>query len=319
MNEMSGRGALLEILRDEGVQYLFGNPGTTELPLMDALVEHPEPRYVLGLQESIAMGMADGYARASGRLCAVNLHVAAGLGNAIGAIYNAKFFGSPVLVTAGQQEHGLSLTEPMLYDDLVKMAAPVTKWATEVARVQDLPRVFRRAAKVALTPPMGPVFVSLPRDVLLASAELELGALTRVDAAARPSATALEDLAARLLRAERPAIVAGHEVYTSGAFAELGMVATLLGAAVYTQTVPYVALFPTEHPLFMGELTRVQTRVRAILEQHDLLFDAGSDNLRMANPSPVEPLPPGLPVIQVGSRDWELGKNYRRYRRCGRT
>ena len=159
MKEMSGRSALMEILKDEGVEYLFGNPGTTELPLMDTLTDHPELKYVLGLQESIAMGMADGYSRVSGKLSAVNLHVAAGLGNAIGAIFNAKFFGSPVLVTAGQQEHGLSLTEPMLYDDLVKMAAPVTKWATEVERVQDLPRVFRRAAKVALTPPTGPVFV----------------------------------------------------------------------------------------------------------------------------------------------------------------
>ena len=219
MKEMSGRAALMEILKDEGVEYVFGNPGTTELPIMDALAEHPELKYVLGLQEAIAMGMADGYSRASGRLSVVNLHVAAGLGNAIGAIFNAKFFWSPVLVTAGQQEHGLSLTEPMLYDDLVKMAAPVTKWATEVARVQDLPRVFRRAAKVALTPPTGPVFVSLPRDVILASAELEMGAPTRVDSAARPSDGALTELADRLLRAERPVIVAGHEVYTGYAFA----------------------------------------------------------------------------------------------------
>jgi benzoylformate decarboxylase len=310
MKETSGRAALLEILQDEGVEYLFGNPGTTELPLMDTLADHPELKYVLGLQESIAMGMADGYSRASGKLSAVNLHVAAGLGNAIGAIFNAKFFGSPVLVTAGQQEHGLSLTEPMLYDDLVKMAAPVTKWATEVARVQDLPRVFRRAAKVALTPPTGPVFVSLPRDVIMASAELDLGAPTRVDANSQPSPAALEALAERLLRAERPVLIAGHEVYSSDAFAELGEIANLLGAPVYTQTVAYVAVFPTDHPLFMGELSRVQTQVRAILEQHDLLLDAGSDNLRMANPSTVEPLPPGMPVIQIGSRDWELGKNY---------
>src|SRR5579863_3789542 len=186
MQTLSGRQALLSILRDEGVDHLFGNPGTTELPLMDMLVNYPEIRYVMGMQEAVAMAMADGFARASGRLTVLNVHVAPGLGNAIGAIYNAKFFGSPVLVTAGQQEHGLSLTEPMLYDDLVKMAAPVTKWATEVARVQDLPRTIRRAAKVALTPPTGPVFVSLPRDVLMATSELELGAPTRVDSSSRP-------------------------------------------------------------------------------------------------------------------------------------
>jgi benzoylformate decarboxylase len=310
MQTLSGRQALLSILKDEGVDHLFGNPGTTELPLMDALVDHPEIRYVLGLQEAIAMAMADGYSRASGKLSMVNVHVAPGLGNTIGSVYNAKFFGSPVLVTAGQQEHGLSLTEPMLYDDLVKIAAPVTKWATEVARVQDLPRTIRRAAKVARTPPTGPVFVSLPRDVMLGSAEMDLGGSTRVESAARPSDALLERLADRLLAAQNPVIVSGHEVYTGDAFAELARVAELLGAPVYTQTVAYVALFPTEHPLFMGELSRVQTTVRALLEPHDLLFDAGSDNLRMANPSPVEPMPPGMPVVQVGLRDWELGKNY---------
>ncbi|MFI5400370.1 MAG: thiamine pyrophosphate-binding protein [SAR324 cluster bacterium] len=310
MQTLSGRQALLSILKDEGVDHLFGNPGTTELPLLDALVEVPDIRYVLGLQEAIAMAMADGFSRASGRLSAVSVHVAPGLGNAIGSVYNAKFFGSPVLVMAGQQEHGLSLTEPMLHDDLVKIAAPVTKWATEVARAQDLPRTIRRAAKVALTPPTGPVFVSLPRDVLMETAEMELGARTRVETAARPSDALVERLAGRLLAAQNPVIVSGHEVYTGDAFAELARVAELLGAAVYTQTVAYVALFPTEHPSFMGELGRVQTAVRALLEPHDLLFDVGSDNLRMANPSPVEPLPPGMPVVQVGSRDWELGKNY---------
>jgi benzoylformate decarboxylase len=310
MQTLSGRQALLSILKAEGVDHLFGNPGTTELPLMDTLADHPELRYVVGLQESVAMAMADGYSRASGRLSVVNVHVAPGLGNTIGAVFNAKFFGSPVLVTAGQQEHGLSLTEPMLYDDLVRMAAPVTKWATEVARVQDLPRTIHRAAKVALTPPTGPVFVSLPRDVLMATAELELGAPTRIESAARPSDALLERLADRLLAARNPVIVSGHEVYTGDAFAELAQVAELLGAPVYTQTVAYVALFPTAHPLFMGELTRIQPIVRAALEPHDLLLDVGSDNLRMANPSTVEPLPPGMPVVQIGLRAWELGKNY---------
>jgi len=310
MQELSGRKALLNILHDEGVEYIFGNPGTTELPLMDALVEHPEFTYVLGLQESVAMAMADGYSRASGRLSVANFHVAPGLGNAIGAIYNAKFFGAPVLVTAGQQEQGLGLTEPMLHDDLVKMAAPVTKWATEATRVQDLPRILRRAAKVALTPPTGPVFVSLPRDVLLASAEVDLGGRTRVDSAVRPGDEALARLAERLLAAERPVIVAGHDVYSQDAFQELARVADLLGAAVYSQTVPYVAVFPSDHPLFMGELSRIQTQVRGILEGHDLLFEVGSDNLRMAVPSPVEPLPPGMPVVALGLRDWELAKNY---------
>jgi benzoylformate decarboxylase len=310
MATMTGRSALLTVLEDEGVEYLFGNPGTTELPIMDALVDHPALTYVLGLQESVVVAMAEGYSRASGRLSCVNLHVAPGLGNAIGAIYNAKFTGSPVLVTAGQHQRGLSLTEPLLYAELVPLAAPLVKWATEVPRVADLPRVLRRAVKVAFTPPTGPVFVSLPGDVLLDSAELELGASTRVDSRSRPNDAALERLAARLLAAGAPAIVAAQEVMCSDALVELARVAELLGAPVFNQSVAFVSVFPSDHPLFMGELTRVQPRVRALLEPHDLLFMVGGDGLRMSVPGPVDPLPTGLPIVQVGTRDWELGKNY---------
>ncbi len=310
MKAMTGRGAFLSVLEDEGLEYLFGNPGTTELPIMDALVDHPALHYVLGLQEAVVVAMADGYSRASGRLSCANLHVAPGLGNAIGAIFNARFFGSPVIVTAGQQQRGLSLTEPMLYNQLVPMAAPVVKWATEVERAEDVPRVFRRAAKVALTPPTGPVFVSLPGDVLLGSAEMELGAPTRLDSRSRPTDEALEQLAARLLAAAAPAIVASHEVYSSEAMAEVAALAELLGAPVFNQSVPYVAVFPTAHPLYVGELTRNQTRVRQLLEPHDLLMIVGGDGLRMSVPGPVDPLPPGMPIVQVGTRDWEIGKNY---------
>ena len=310
MVELTGRHAFLSILEDEGVEYLFGNPGTTELPIMDALVDHPGLKYVLGLQEAVVTAMADGYSRASGGLSCVNLHVAPGLGNAIGSIFNANFFGSPMIVTAGQQPRGLSLTEPMLYANLVPMAAPVVKWATEAERTGDIPRIFRRAAKVALTPPTGPVFVSLPGDVLLESAEMDLGASTRVDSRSRPGDEALERLAERLLAAAAPVIVAGHEVSTGDAFAELAAVAELLGAPVYSQSVPYLAMFPSRHPLYMGELTRIQPNVKKLLEPHDLLFIAGGDGLRMSVASPVDPLPEGLPIVQMGTRDWELAKNY---------
>jgi benzoylformate decarboxylase len=310
MEEMTGCSAFLKILEDEGVDYIFGNPGTTELPIMDALIEHPGLKYVLGLQESVAMAMADGYSRASGKLSCANFHVAPGLGNAIGAIYNAKFFGSPVIITAGQQERGFGLTEPMLYADLLPMARPVVKWATEVQRPEDIPRVLRRAAKVALTTPTGPVFVALPADVLTGRAEMRLGSPTRLDSRSRPRGEALEHLARRLLESENPVIIASHEVYSSDALEELAGVAEILGAAIYNQAVPYVAVFSTEHPLFMGEISRNQRRVREILEEHDLLFMVGGDGLRMSLHSPVELMPPDLPMIQVGTRDWEIGKNY---------
>jgi benzoylformate decarboxylase len=307
----NGRTAFLELLVDEGVTHLFGNPGTTELAIMEVVPDFAALKFVLGLQESIVVGMADGYARASGRLAAANVHVAPGLGNAMGALYNAKFSNSPIILTAGQQEQGHGLLEPLLYEPLVPIAQPLAKWAVEVTRVEDLPRILRRAVKVALTPPMGPVFVSLPGDVLEQSAELDMGRPVRVDARVRPSDEALQQLADRLLAARNPVIVAGQELAAYDAFAEAGELAELLGAAVYGSSVAYGAQFPTAHPAFMGSLTRSQKQVRATLEPYDLLVCLGADLLRMSVYSPVEPLPEGLPVVHVSERGWELGKNYR--------
>jgi len=310
MSRMSGRAAFLGLLADEGVTHFFGNPGTTELPIMEVMPDFPQLRYVLGLHEGVVVGMADGFCRASNRLAAANVHVAPGLGNAMGALYNARFSGSPVILTAGQQEQGHGLLEPLLYDALVPIATPMVKWAVEVTRAEDLPRIVRRAAKVALTPPTGPVFLSLPGDVLDEEKELDFGKPTRVDAANRPSDASLERLAARLLEARNPVIVAGQELSTHDAFAEAAELAELLGAAVYQQTVPYCAQFPTAHRAYLGALTRNQKQVRATLEAHDLLLCLGADLLRMSVYSPVSPVPPGIAVVHLSERDWELGKNY---------
>jgi benzoylformate decarboxylase len=310
MAMLNGRSAFLQLLVDEGVTHLFGNPGTTELPLMEVVPDFPELSYVLGLQEAVVVGMADGYARASNRIAAVSLHVAPGLGNAMGALYNAKFSGSPLIVTCGQQEQGHGLLEPLLYDPLVPIAQPMVKWAVEVTRVEDLPRIVRRAAKVALTPPTGPVFISLPGDVLDAEAELDFGKPTRVDARVRPSDEALQQLAAKLLAAGNPVLLAGQELANHDAFAEAAELAELLGAAVYQQPVPYCAQFPTAHPAYLGALTRNQKQVRAALAPFDLLLCLGADLLRMSVYSPSAPLSDAMSVVHISERDWELGKNY---------
>jgi benzoylformate decarboxylase len=311
MPSITGRRAFLQLLADEGVTHLFGNPGTTELPIMEVVPDFPQLKFVLGLQESVVMAMADGFCRASGRLAAANVHVMPGLGNAMGALYNAKFSGSPVILTAGQQEQGHGLLEPMLYEPLVPVAQPLVKWAVEVARAADLPRILHRAAKIALTPPTGPVFLSLPGDVLDETVEMDLGRPVRVDAAARPAEETLVKLAGMLASARRPAILAGQELALRDAFAEAAELAELLGAAVYASSIPYSAQFPAEHPAFMGTLTRAQKQVRATLEPHDLLLCLGADLLRMSVYSPVEPLPESLPVLHVSERAHELGKNYR--------
>jgi len=309
--KITGRRAFLQLLVDEGVTHLFGNPGTTELAIMEVVPDFPQLKFVLGLQEAAVMAMADGFCRASGRLAAANVHVMPGLGNAMGALYNAKFSGSPVILTAGQQEQGHGLLEPLLYEPLVPVAQPLVKWAVEVTRAADLPRILHRAAKIALTPPTGPVFLSLPGDVLDEEVDVDMGRAVRVETSSRPGDETLAKVSEMLLGARRPAIIAGQELAQRNAFAEASELAELLGAAVYQSSVPYSAQFPTAHPAFMGALTRQQKQVRAALEAHDLVLCLGADLLRMSVYSPLEPLPENLPVIHISERAHELGKNYR--------
>ncbi|MGI9520842.1 MAG: thiamine pyrophosphate-binding protein [Hyphomicrobiaceae bacterium] len=310
INHISGRSAFLALLKDEGISHLFGNPGTTELPVMDALKDHPDLTYVLGLQESIVVAMADGFSRASGKLVACNVHVAPGLGNAMGSLYGAKFTGTPMILTAGQQELGHGLTEPLLYDSLVPIAEPMVKWAVEVQRLEDLPLIVRRAAKVATTPPTGPVFISLPGDILNKEAGLDLGASSRVDTRVRPSDRRLKELARRLLAAANPVIIVGDEVVKSDALESAGQFAELLGAPVWQQSAPYGAHFLSEHACYMGGLSRNQSDVRDLLKPHDLMVVLGGDPLRMSVWSEIDPKPEDLPVVHIGLVDWDIAKNY---------
>ncbi len=309
-NRITGRSAFLALLKDEGITHLFGNPGTTELPIMHALKDHPDLTYVMAMQESLVVAIADGYSRASGKLVACNVHVAPGLGNALGSLFNAKFTGTPMILTAGQQEQGHGLMEPVLYGPLVQMAEPLVKWAVEVTRLEDLPRIVRRAAKIATTPPTGPVFISLPGDILNSEAGIELGRSTRVDTRVKPSDESLQALAARILKAQRPVIITGDEVVKSDALLEAAALAETLGAPAYQCSTPYGAHFLSESPCFMGALSRLQKQVREVLSPYDLMIVLGADPLRMSVYSEVDPLPDGLSILQVGLVDWDLAKNY---------
>jgi benzoylformate decarboxylase len=310
MNRITGRSAFLALLKDEGITHLFGNPGTTELPIMHALKDHPDLTYVMAMQESLVVAIADGYSRASGRLVACNVHVAPGLGNAMGSLFNAKFTGTPMILTAGQQEQGHGLMEPVLYGPLVQMAEPLVKWAVEVTRLEDLPRIVRRAAKIATTPPTGPVFISLPGDILNAEAGIELGHSTRIDTRVRPSDEALQALAQRILKAQNPVIITGDEIVKSDALQEAAAFAATLGAPAYQCSTPYGAQFLSESPCFMGALSRLQNQVREALSPYDLMIVLGADPLRMSVYSEVDPLPGGMPIVQVGLVDWDIAKNY---------
>jgi benzoylformate decarboxylase len=157
MIEMTGKQALLEQLVAEGVQYVFGNPGTSEQPFMDLLQDYPQLQYVLALHEATAVGMADGYAWASGRPAFVQLHIAPGLGNAMGLLYNAHRTGTPLVVYAGQHAPSGVVQEVILAADLVRIAEPLTKWAVEVHNAAASPPCSDRAFKVAAQPPRGQI------------------------------------------------------------------------------------------------------------------------------------------------------------------
>jgi benzoylformate decarboxylase len=309
-NRITGRSAFLALLKDEGITHLFGNPGTTELPIMHALKDHPDLTYVMAMQESLVVAIADGFSRASGKLVACNVHVAPGLGNALGSLFNAKFTGTPMILTAGQQEQGHGLMEPVLYGPLVQMAEPLVKWAVEVTRLEDLPRIVRRAAKIATTPPTGPVFISLPGDILNSEAGIDLGRSTRVDTRVKPSDEALQALTERILKARRPVIITGDEIVKSDALHEAAALAETLGAPAFQCSTPYGAHFLSESPCFMGALSRLQKQVREVLSPYDLMIVLGADPLRMSVYNEVDPLPEGLSIVQVGLVDWDLAKNY---------
>src|SRR5258705_4149113 len=163
---MRGKNVFMESLIGHGISHIFGNPGTTESPILDALLDYPQLRYIVTLHEGVAVGAGSYYAKATGKPAVVNVHVAPGLGNALGMLYNAFKARVPLVVTAGQQDTRLRLRGPVLGHDLVAMAAPLTKWSVQVERADEFALIVHRALKIATDPPAGPGFLALPIHAL---------------------------------------------------------------------------------------------------------------------------------------------------------
>jgi len=311
---MNGIQAFLEVLVAGETRYLFGNPGSTELPLSDALATDPRLEYILSLHELPLLAMADGYAMASGRLGVACVHISGGLGNAMGMIFNAYREGTPLLIMAGQQDRRLRFQEPAMESDMVAVARPWTKWAAEVSRVEDVPAAVRRAAQVALTPPTGPVFLALPVDVQLESAEgLDLRAPHIPDRRVRPSAEALAEAAALLVAARAPAILAGSRVTEAGGVTELARLAERLGAPVFAEMQTSHGRLPiaADHPLYAGILPQWAPDIRARLAEFDVILVVGMNLLReLVYRGPDQAIPEQARLIQLDANPWELGKNY---------
>jgi len=300
----------MDTLVAQGVECLFGNPGTTESPIIDSLQEYPQIRYVLALHEGVAVGAASYYAQASGRVGFVNVHVAPGLGNAIGMLYNALKAGSPLVVTAGQQDTRLRLRDPVLGHDLVAMATPVTKWSVQVERADELAPILRRAFKVAQDPPSGPVFVALPIDVLEQETEQAALAPATLHFGHEPDPAGVVAAARALLASRQPVIVAGDDVARRGADVELRLLAEQLGAAVWVEGLRQHAAFPTSHPSYRGSLPFDAAAIRKALDGVDTVLLVGGPFFEEVWFAPGSPFAPDATILQIEDSPERLARNF---------
>src|SRR3984893_3342428 len=217
MPRMTGKRAMLEQLLADGVHYVFGNPGTTEQGFMDLLQDYPQIEFMLALHEGVAISMADAYARLTRRPAFVEVHIAPGLGNALGMMHNARIGKTPLVVYAGQSPSSVLLQEPHLSGPLVDMARRSAKGSAQVERAHYIPRRLRRAVKIAAEPPQGPVFLALPMDVLDAEADVDIAPTTYTNWRARPDAAGLAAVADLLVGARRPMLMVGDSVALAAA------------------------------------------------------------------------------------------------------
>jgi benzoylformate decarboxylase len=310
MTAKTGRFALIEQLLADGITHMFGNPGTVEQGFLDALGDYPDFRYVMTLQETIAVGIADGYARATRRPTLVQLHSGVGLGNGIGMMYQAKRGNAPLVVIAGESGIRYDAMDAQMAADLVSMAKPVTKWSTRVVDPGSLLRVLRRAIKMAATPPMGPVFVDLPMDVLDAAIEEPIVPTSFPDTRVRPTDEAVGRAADLLAGATKPVVIMGDGVAQSEAQAELARVAELLGAGVWGANSSEVNI-PASHPLFRGQLGHMfGDHSRGITSQADGILIVGTYVFPEVFPALQGVFADGAPVVHVDLDTYEIAKNF---------
>lgn len=312
MSELSGRDVLIEVLRTEGVRHIFGNPGSTELPLIDALCTVDDIHYVLGLQEATAVGMADGYAQASGRPSFLNLHTSAGLGNAVGNLTNARANGTPIVVTAGQQHTAHLAADPLLSGDLVGLARATVKWAHEVRSLGELGTILRRAFNDAAAPPAGPVFASIRMDTLEESGAPPVPPPSRIQHHTVAGGLGGLDEMAHLLASTpvgKLAIVVGDEVRAGGAVRELVALAETLGAPVHGSPLHGTAVFPPTHPLWRGMLPPAASAIHSVLEPYERVLLVGGQAFLVYPYTSGSPVPDTTELLHLSPDPCALARS----------
>ena len=298
------RDATLDLLRSHGLTTWFGNPGSSELSLLENFPS--DFRYVLGLQEMIPVGMADAYAQITGKPAIVNLHTAPGMGNAQGALYNAFVNKTPLVITAGNQRRSMQNQYCLLTNtDATIVPKPFVKWSAEPAIASEVPAVLAHAIHLAQTPPMGPVFVSLPMDdmdvELDATQIADIGVVRdrKVTHAGGFGGTALTDLASRLDAATSPALVVGGDVERYGAWDTVIALAERLNAVVWSAPLTGLTGFPENHPLFQGMLPPGRGWASAALTGRDLVVVLGAPAFRYYPQIPGPYLPVGTELVHI--------------------
>ena len=307
-----GRNAIIEQFLADDIRYMFGNPGTVEQGFLGALDEYPDFKYILCLQESIAVGMADGYARVTKRPTVVQLHSGVGLGNGIGMIYQAYRGHAPLVVIAGEAGIRYDAMDSQMAADLVGMAKPVTKWAARVVDPSSTLRMLRRAIKIAATPPMGPVFLCLPADILDAECTEEIVPTTIPNTRTRPHDDDIQQAAAMLADASKPIIIMGDGIAYSGAEPELAQVAEMLGADVWGADNSEVNI-PATHPLYKGGTGHMFGKnSSAVTQQADTILIVGTYVFPEVFPylNRADIFQPDAKVIHVDLDAYEIAKNF---------
>ena len=302
---MRGRFAVVEALRAEGVRYVFGNPGTTESPLMDALDRAPDLKYILAAQEGVAMGMADGYARASGDVPFVNLHIDTGLSNGLSLLFNAYAGGTPLVLSSVNA----SLAKMADYrTDLAGLTGQFTKWGAEVTHADQIPSVMRRAFAEARTPPTGPTFVGFAPESLDSEAEISIAPRSDTFVRAGPDPRAVEAAATALAQAQRPLMVVGDRVAQYDAVDAAVAVAERLGARVYGAGYAEMT-FPTGHPQWMGQLPPYARLYPEQMRAADAVLAVGCKVFHDFFDLPTDVLAPDATLIHLDCNASEINRS----------
>ncbi|GAB4024214.1 thiamine pyrophosphate-binding protein [Spirosoma koreense] len=306
----TGNQKIIEQFLTDGMNHMFGNPGTVEQGFLDAVAEYPDMKYILTLQESVAVMMADGYARTTQKPTIVQLHSSPGIGNAVGALYQAKRGHAPLVVIGSDAGLQYMNMDSQMANDLVAMMAPVTKYATMVLHPKSLLRTLRRAIKIASTPPMGPVYVCMPMDVLDAENDEPVVPTSFPSTRVAPAPEAVDEAAAWLVASDKPTIFAGDGVAYSGANSELEKVAELLGAEVYGVEFGDIFMDNT-HPLYKGTTGHMFGDYSyPITSQSDVNLVVGTYMVPEVFPRLEDIYKPGAKVIHFDLNAYEIAKNH---------